>query len=200
MFGFEDFQLKPLKLDDVLPSLNFPVAFSCSEVPFAMRGFVGDMMIETRCAVETVSPVSPLTDPTDAMMVVVPVARLLANPWLLILTAAGFDEAHSAAAVTSCVLLSLKVPVAVNCLLVPTAMLEFVGVTAIETSVAPVTVRLALPVTDPEVAEMVAVPAATPLAKPDEFTDAVPVAEDDHVTDVSNCVLPSSKLPVAVNC
>jgi hypothetical protein len=79
-------------------------------------------------------------------------------------------------------------------------MLEFVGVTAIETSVAPVTVRLALPVTDPEVAEMVAVPAATPLAKPDEFTDAVPVAEDDQVTEVSNCVLPSSKLPVAVNC
>ena len=36
----------------------------------------------------------------------------------------------------SCVLLSLKVPVAVNCFVVPTAMLEFAGVTAMETSVA----------------------------------------------------------------
>lgn len=97
-------------------------------------------------------------------------------------------------------LLSLKVPVALNCLLVPTAMLEFAGATAIDTSVAPVTVSVALPVTDPEVAEMVATPAAKPLAIPKESTEAVPVAEDDQVTDVSNCVLPSSKLPVAVNC
>lgn len=200
MFGLEDFQVKPLKFEDVLPSLNLPVAVSFSDVPFAMRGLAGVMVIETRCAVETVRPVSPLTEPTDAIIVVVPVARLLATPWLLMVTAAGLDEAHSAVAVTSWVLLSLKVPVAVNCLLVPTAMLEFAGVTAIETNVAAVTVSVALPLTSPEAAEMVATPAPTPLANPEESTEAVPVAVDDQVTDVSNCVLPSSKVPVAVNC
>ncbi len=44
---------------------------------------------------------------------------------------------------TSCVLLSLNVPVAVNCLVAPTAMLEFAGVTAIETKFAPVIVVVA---------------------------------------------------------
>ena len=41
------------------------------------------------------------------------------------------------------VLLSENVPVAVNCLVAPTAMLEFVGVTAIETKFAPVIVVVA---------------------------------------------------------
>jgi hypothetical protein len=49
------------------------------------------------------------------------------------------------------VLLSLNVPVAVNCFAVPTAMLELAGVTAMDTNVAAVTVSDALPVTDPEV-------------------------------------------------
>jgi len=42
----------------------------------------------------------------------------------------------------SCVLLSLKDPLAVNCFVVPVAIVEFAGVTVIETRVAPVTVRV----------------------------------------------------------
>jgi hypothetical protein len=80
MFGLDDFQVKPLRLADVLPSLNFPVAVSLMEVPLAILGFAGDIVMETRCAVETASPVSPFTGPTEAMMLVVPVARLLARP------------------------------------------------------------------------------------------------------------------------
>jgi hypothetical protein len=100
----------------------------------------------------------------------------------------------------SCVLLSLKVPVAVNCFVVPTAMLEFPGATASETSVALLTVREALPVTPPEAALMVLLPLPTAVANPAELTVATPVADEDHVTDVSSCVLPSSKLPTALNC
>src|SRR5260370_18660830 len=66
--------------------------------------------------------------------------------------AAAVDEVQMTEVVTSCVLESLKVPVAVNCLVVPTAMLEFAGVTASETRVALVTVNDAFPLTDPEVA------------------------------------------------
>jgi hypothetical protein len=46
---------------------------------------------------------------------------------------------------------------------------EFAGVTARATRVAAVTVTFALPVTEPEVALMLAVPTATPLANPEEL-------------------------------
>lgn len=97
-------------------------------------------------------------------------------------------------------LLSLKVPVAVNCLVVPTAMLEFAGVTAMETRVAAVTVREAIPLTPPDVAVMVAVPVPVLLANPVRSILATEVEDEDQVREVSNCVLPSSKLPTAVNC
>jgi hypothetical protein len=63
-----------------------------------------------------------------------------------------------------------------------------------------VTVKEAVPVTEPETAVMVAVPVPIPVARPAESIDATFVAEDDHVTEVSNWVLPSSKAPTAVNC
>ena len=61
---------------------------------------------------------------------------------------------------------SLNVPVAVYCFVVPTAMVELAGVTAIETSVAAETVSEAVPLTDPEVAVIVDVPVPTPVATP----------------------------------
>src|SRR5258708_22243359 len=97
-------------------------------------------------------------------------------------------------------LLSLKVPVAVNCLVVPTAILEPAGVTAIETRVAALTVRLAVPLTPPEVAVIVVDPLPVLLANPVASTVATDVEDEDQVSGVSSCVLPSSKLPTAVNC
>lgn len=79
-------------------------------------------------------------------------------------------------------------------------MLEFAGVTAIETRVAPVTVNEAVPLTEPDVAVMVEVPVPTPVATPLTSTDATEFDEELHVMDVRSCVLPSSKLPTAVNC
>src|SRR6266478_2112692 len=113
---------------------------------------------------------------------------------------AALEELHSTDVVMSCVLLSLKVPVAVNCFVVPTAILEFAGITAIETSVAALTVREALPVTPPELAVIVVLPVPTAVAKPEELTEATLAADEDHVTEVNNCVLPSSKVPTALNC
>jgi hypothetical protein len=79
-------------------------------------------------------------------------------------------------------------------------MLELVGVTAIETRVAPVTVRIAVPVTEPDFALMVDEPTPTPLARPAELMVAMVGADEAHATEVNTCVLPSSKIPVAVNC
>lgn len=119
---------------------------------------------------------------------------------MLIVATAALEEPQRTLAVMSCVLLSLNVPVAVNWRVVSGLMLELAGVTAIETSVAAVTVRDAVPLTAPEVAVMVAVPVPVLVASPEELMDATLASEVDQAIDVSCCVLPSSKMPVAVNC
>ena len=97
-------------------------------------------------------------------------------------------------------LLSLNVPVAANCFVVPTAMLEFAGVTEIETRLAPVIVSDAVPETEPEVAVIVVTPVPTLVARPVESAVAIDEDDEDQVTDWSHCVLPSSKFPTAMNC
>src|SRR2546425_1280863 len=62
-------------------------------------------------------------------------------------------------------------------------------------------VRTVEPVTDPEVALMVAVPVAMLVAKPVLLTVAVEVASELHVAvEVRFCVLPSVNVAVAMNC
>jgi len=55
-----------------------------------------------------------------------------------------------------------------NCVVVSSAMLGFVGDTLIDTSVAAVTVSVVVPEINPDVAEIVAEPSATVVAKPFE--------------------------------
>ena len=79
-------------------------------------------------------------------------------------------------------------------------MLEFVGVTAIETKLAEVTVSDAVPLTPPDVAVMVTIPVPVLLANPVESMLVTDVEDEDQFREVSSCVLPSSKLPTALNC
>ena len=132
---------------------------------------------------ETVSAVEPLIGPNVAVMVVLPVEMLVARPLLLMATAAGFEEAQTTEAETSCAVLSLKVPLAVNCLVVPTAMLEFAGATEIEIKLAPVTVSDAVAFTEPDAAVIETVPVPTPVANPVLSIEAIDVDEEDQVTE-----------------
>lgn len=134
------------------------------------------------------------------MIVVLPGATLVASPVPLIVAAAGLAELHSTDPDISCVLLSLKVPVAENCLVVPVDIAAFAGVTASDTRLAPVTVSDAVPVTDPDATVMVDVPVPRLLANPLALIDATALEPENHITDVNCCVLPSSKFPMAVNC
>ena len=68
---------------------------------------------------------------------------------------------------------SEKVPVATNCLLLPTKMVGFAGVTAMDTKVALVTVNVVFPDTRPKVAVITEVPGMIPVARP---LVAVPLA------------------------
>ena len=199
-FGFDDLHDTLLRLVAVLPSLKVPVAVNFTDVPFSMREFAGVIEIDTRRSGDTVSVVEPLTEPKAACRVVVPLATLEARPWALMVATEADEEDQKTDPVMSCVLESLKVPIAANWRVVSGAMVEFAGVTAIETSVAALTVSDPVPLTLPEVAVMVAVPVPTPDATPFASMLATPVAEDDQVTFCNNCVLPSSKVPVAVNC
>jgi hypothetical protein len=57
------------------------------------------------------------------------------------------------------------------------------------------------PYTEPYAAEMVVPPTATAVASPDEEMVATPWLAEAQVTDeVTSVVLPSVKVPVAVNC
>ncbi len=102
---------------------------------------------------------------------------------------------------------------AVNWWFVPAAMLELVGVTAIDTSVADVTFSVIDPQMPPRVALIIVLPMplAITVICPGEFTaDAVKLAElivatlvsvEIHVAEVvRSCVVLSVYVPTAVNC
>lgn len=146
--------------------------------------------------------VEPETLPVVAVIVVEPTARHVASPVLLIVAIPLFDELHVTDAVKSRVLPSEKVPVAVNCLVVPIPLVGLIGVTAIDESA--LTVRVVEPVT-PSVAVMLVEPAATADARPFEpdalLTVATAVFEEVHVANgVKSWDAPPDKVPVAMNC
>jgi len=185
----------------VEPSVYVPVAVNGSVRPFATLGFAGVTAIDVSAAAVTVSVVLPTTLPEVAEIVVVPTATVVARPPAAMVAVAVLDDAQVTEVVRSCVELSVYVPVAVNCGFSPLATLELAGVTAMETSAGPVTVRMVLPVMLPEVAEIVVVPAATAVARPPVAIVAVVVLDDAQVAVVvRSCVEPSVSVPVAVNC
>jgi hypothetical protein len=89
----------------------------------------------------------------------------------------------------------------VNCTICPTGAEGFEGVTLILVSKGRPTEKVAFAVTDPDVAVTVALPAAIPTASPAVSIVATAGADDVHVTVfVMLPVVPSEKIPVAVNC
>jgi hypothetical protein len=93
---------------------------------------------------------------------------------------------------TSLVELSLYVAVAVSCKVSPAATLALAGPTAIEATLAAVTVRSLLPVTPLIVALIELAPAATPVARPLVETVALVVSLDAQVAvDETSLVEPS---------
>ena len=81
-----------------------------------------------------------------------PAATPDANPEAEMVATVVFDEIHVTELVKFCVLASENVPVAVNCCVAPAAIDGLAGVTAIEVSVAAVTLKTEEPVTAPDVA------------------------------------------------
>jgi hypothetical protein len=180
-------------------SLNVPVAVNCCVAPLVIDGFAGVTAIDTSVAGVTVSSVAPVMLPTVAEIVEVPVPTVVATPVLLIVATVAVADAHTAL-LSTCVELSLNVPVAVNCCVAPLGIDGFAGVTAIDTSVAGVTVSSVAPVMLPLVAEIVEVPTPTAVASPVALMVATPGVAEAHTALLSTCVELSLNVPVAVNC
>ena len=132
----------------------------------------------------TVSPVEPLIGPVVARIAVLPVATPVANPPLAIVAAAVLVEVHVTKLVRFWLLPSLKIPIAVNCNVALAVIEESTGVTAIDTKTAVVTVRPVVPVIEPEVALIVVLPGATPVAKPPVVIVATDVLVELQITEL----------------
>ena len=176
-----------------------------------MLGLVGVTAMDTSVAELTVKVAEPERPPDVAVIVVDPAATDVAKPLepaaLLMAATLEVDEFQVTAVVRSCVVPSEYVPVALNCRVVPLTMLELVGVIAIDTSVAGVTVNVVNPDTLPDVAVIVVDPTAAEVASPlilepaTLLMVATPAADEFHVISaVRSCVVLSENVPVAVNC
>src|SRR5262249_28798884 len=110
-----------------------------------------------------------------------------------------FDELQCTVPVMSWVLLSLNVPVAVNCCVAPGETVGFGGLTRIELRVAEVTLSVVEPFTPPWVALMLVLPVARLETTPLLLTVATLLLVEPHVTEwVTFCVLLSLYVPVAI--
>jgi len=114
----------------------------------------------------TVSVVDPLTEFNFAVMLVVPAPALEATPFVLMVATAGTEELHVTELVMFCVVLSLKVPTAVNGRVWLSVRLGVAGVTAMETSVAWEIDNLAGPIIGPSTAPIRLLPGAAAVATP----------------------------------
>src|ERR1700722_16780689 len=182
-------------------SLYVPVAVNCCVVPLEIVGFAGVTAMDCNVAVVTVSTVEPLTVPRVALIELVPTPAPVAKPPAVIVATEGVADAHVTEPVKFCVVLSLYVPVAVNCCVVPLEIVGFAGVTAMDCSVAAVTVSTVEPLTVPRGALIELVTTPAPVAKPPALIVATDGVADAHVTEpVRFWVELSLYVPVAVNC
>lgn len=145
---------------------------------------VGVTAIDVTVAAVIVTVSVPLTPPLAAMIVAVPALTPVTRPEALTVATAVFDEDHITCEPTSLVALSEKVPVAFNCWVVPAAKDGFVGVTAIDSSVAAVTASVAEPLTLSIFAVMVVLPTVRLVAFPEASTVATALSDDDHVAPI----------------
>jgi len=166
----------------VVPSLNVPVAVNCCVEPLVIDGFAGVTAIDCSVAAVTVSTVEPEIDDDVAVIVEFPTPAPVARPAALIVAIEVVPELQVTLEVRFCVVPSLNVPVAVNCCVAPLVIDGFAGVTAIDCSVAAVTVSTVEPEIDDDVALIVEVPTPAPVANPAALIVAVVVVPELHVT------------------
>ena len=194
-------QATVLVRSSLLPSLKIPKAVIWTVKPAATAGRLGVTEMDTRVAFVTVKLAVPVIEAWVAVMLTVPGMRPVATPAASMVATVMSLLLQAAVLVRSRELPSLKIPVAVYGRVNPAASRALGEATEMETRVAAVTVRLAVPLMAPRVAVIVALPTVEVLARPPLLMVATLVALEFQVTEpVRFWVLPSLRLPVAMNC
>ncbi len=118
-------------------SLYVAVAVNCCVAPAVMLGVAGvtATAVSVFVAAVTVSLAVPLIPLSEAVTEVEPAATAVASPDMLIVAAELLEDVQLAVEVTFAVELSLYVAVAVNCCVVPAAIVAVAGETEIDVSV-----------------------------------------------------------------
>jgi len=209
---FEEIQVTVEVLAIGEPSVFIPEAVNWSDVPLAMLGLTGVIPTDDSVAAVTVNVVESVLLVVGSMAEIVrdPTFNAEASPLvpaaLLILATELFSgkEDQVTDDVTSCVERSEYIPVALNCSVVPLAILRVTGVTTRDESVASVTVNVVtsvIPVAA-SVALIVVVPTvnveAYPVAGSMVATELFEEIQDTDVVFTTG--EPSELIPEAVNC
>src|SRR5262249_680116 len=158
----EELQVTAVVSSAVLPSEKVPVAVNCWGKPAATLGLAGVTSSDWSTAAGTVKGVQPGA-PVGGAAVGGWAGGAAAGEgrgrgvggWWGGVGMAVSEELRVTAVVSSAVLPSEKVPVAVNCWVKPAATLGLAGVTSSDWSTAAVTVKVVEPVTPLRVAAMV---------------------------------------------
>ena len=113
---FDELQLTPLTTVtlSVLPSFKVAVAVICLLVPIAIWAGSGAIFKVETLAATTVTPVLPLIEPEVARIVAGPKPTAETKPVLVIVVTLVAEELQVTMPLMFCVVLSSKVPVAVN--------------------------------------------------------------------------------------
>jgi hypothetical protein len=156
--GFEDVQLAELVRFWVVPLVKVPVAVNCCAFPAATDAVAGVTAIDFSTAAVTVNEAVPLIVPDAAVMVTLPGITLVDSPVVLTVAIDVDEEVQVAVALKFCVVPLVKVPVAVNCCVLPAATDAVPGVTAMDFKTAAVTVSAVEPLIVPDLAVMVPLP------------------------------------------
>lgn len=114
----DELQWALLVMSWCVPSLYAPVAVNCCGAPRATLGLTGVMAIEFSVPLPTVNVVVPFTPPEEAVMVAVPLFLPNTRPPPRMDAIRGGDAVQTRPARLLPVLLSLKVPTAVNFIVV----------------------------------------------------------------------------------
>jgi hypothetical protein len=166
----------------VVLSVYVPVAVMSRVVSRGKVGVGGVTAMLTKTALVTCSVVVPETAPKVAVMRLSPTERVDAKPAPLMVATAGVPEVQATWVVRSCVVLFEKLPVAVNCRVVPSGLEGSAGVIEIDDSVALVTVSVVEPWSVPKDAVIVVVPTARLVARPAGLMAAVATVLDPQTT------------------
>jgi len=141
------------------------------------------------------------TDPEVAVIDAVPMDLETLRPAELTMAIFGCELPHSTEVVMFCVLRSVYVPVAVSCVAVPSAMDGADGRIVMATRTAFPTLSVAELLSPPALADIVALPTESEVAKPLALMLAtLPLPLLQTTEAVSSFVEPSLNLPIAVNC